>query len=111
MRRKGVLRKKAVGRVAMERKQEVMVLRIGKPFEAFSIIALLSQYLLPMLPMLPCCHAGESRTYRSIIVITGQVNAPAVTALATSTPNRGPKRSVFQTDLGPAFPSDFLNEC
>lgn len=32
---------------------------------------------------------------RSITVITGHVSSPAVAALATSTPNRAPNRSVF----------------
>jgi len=36
-----------------------------------------------------------------MIVMMGQINAPAVVALATSTPNRSPKLSVFQ-DLGAA---------
>lgn len=33
--------------------------------------------------------------YRSITVMTGQVRAPAVAALTTSTPSRAPNRLVF----------------
>lgn len=42
MRRKGVLKKKPAGRDIMDLRQDVMVWRIGKPFEAFSIMALQS---------------------------------------------------------------------
>lgn len=40
MRMKGVLVKKAPGFVIIDLRQEVMVWRIGKPLEAFSMIAL-----------------------------------------------------------------------
>lgn len=44
MRRKGALKKKPAGRVIMDLRQDVMVWRIGKPFEAFSMMALHSFY-------------------------------------------------------------------
>lgn len=94
-----MLLKKPAGWRAMDRKHDAMVLRIGKPFAAFSMMALhtdrnrqlsflsLTLYLRPI---------NSIEAHRSITVITGHVNAPAVAALATSTPNRAPNRSVFQ---------------
>lgn len=38
------------------------------------------------------------KAHRSIIVIKGHVSAPAVAALATSTPTRNPKSFVFHVD-------------
>ena len=40
MRMNGVLKKKPQGRVTIDRSPLLIVSRIGKPFEAFSIIAL-----------------------------------------------------------------------
>lgn len=81
-----MLRKKPAGRATMDRRQEVTVLRMGKPFDAFSMIALL---------VLAFVIEVSRLTYRSITVIRGQVKPPAVTALATSTPSRWPNRLVF----------------
>jgi hypothetical protein len=43
MRRNGVLRKNPLGRETMDLRQFVIVRWIGKPFDAFSIIALFSR--------------------------------------------------------------------
>ena len=42
----------------------------------------------------------RSKTHRSMIVIKGQVSAPAVAALATSTPSRFPRSLEFQIGAG-----------
>lgn len=87
-----MLRKNPAGWRAIDLKHEVMVFRIGRPLAAFSMIALQQKYISlsfsASLSLLGC-------RYRSITVITGHVNSPAVAALATSTPNRAPSRSVF----------------
>ena len=92
-----MLRKKDPGRRMMDAKLEVMVWRIETPLAAFSMIALArscGQWKDPS------SHSDRS-SYRSMTVMTGQVKAPAIAALVTSTPNRMANRSVFH-----AFPRD-----
>lgn len=43
------------------------------------------------------------RTHRSMIVMSGHVSAPAVPALATSTPSRSPRSFVFHVDAALVF--------
>jgi hypothetical protein len=88
MRRKGVLRKKPLGFEIMDLRQVVIVRWMGKPLDAFSMIALLTGQRLEKL-------IWRFGAYRSMIVINGQVSAPAVAALATSTPSRLPRSFVF----------------
>lgn len=70
-----MLRKNEDGFASIDLRQVDMVDWIGKPFDAFSMIA------------------------RSMMVISGHVNAPAVAALATSTPRRFHRSFVFHCDL------------
>ena len=94
-----MLLKKPAGWRAMDRKHDAMVLRIGKPFAAFSMMALHTNRNRQFSFLFLSLSLSQIKTieaHPSITVITGHVNAPAVAALATSTPNRAPNRSVFQ---------------
>lgn len=90
-----MLKKKPAGRDTMDLRQEVMVWRIGKPFEAFSIMALQHERSVSFASSYTSLFLFMRQTYRSMIVINGHVSAPAVAALATSTPSRSPRSFVF----------------
>lgn len=88
----GVERKKPPGFLIMSRRHVDNVCRIDIPLDAFSMIALFNNDVsaLSFLGTYEC-----PGTYRSIIVIIGQMRAPATAALAASAANLSPKLRVF----------------
>jgi hypothetical protein len=68
---------------------------MGRPLAAFSMMALL--YHIMLVRGQKWTREGDG-IYRSMTVMTGQVSAPAVIALAMSTPRRMPSLSVFHFD-------------
>lgn len=91
-----MLKKKPVGFAIMDLRQLVIVWRMGKPLDAFSIMALyMLRNTVRSSSLGNLFRAISEKSHRSIIVISGHVSAPAEAALTTSTPSRKPRSRVF----------------